>query len=75
MWQFEIKSIREEIKQMPHFLTLKQVAEFLQVDYWTVYRLVVVGEIDATKIAGVWRIPRSAILEYLEKRHPFNWKD
>ena len=71
----QIESIREEIKKMPPFLSIRQVAEFLQIDYLTVYRLVVVGEIDATKVAGVWRIPRSALLEYLEKRHPLNIGD
>lgn len=74
-FNFFIKTIRKEVEQLPHFLTLKQVAHFLQVDYFTIYRLVVIGEIDATKVAGRWRVPRSSLLEYLERRHPFNWED
>ena len=44
----------------------------MRVAYFTVYRLIVVGEIDATKVAGVWRIPKSALVDYLQRKHPFN---
>jgi len=73
--QYCIKTIRNEINQMPHFLTVKEVASFLRIAERTIYELVYIGEIDATKIRGAWRIPRSALLEYLEKKHPFNWED
>jgi len=73
--KFCIETIRSEVNQMPHFLTIRQVANFLQVDYFTIYRLITVGEIAATKVAGCWRVPRSSLLEYLERRHPFNWED
>jgi excisionase family DNA binding protein len=65
---FDIESIKVELESLPKFLTLKQAAEILQVDYFTVYRLVIVGEIDATKVGGVWRMPKCALKEYLEKR-------
>jgi len=74
-FKFPFKGIKKEIEQLPHFLTIKQAADFLQVDYFTIYRLVIIGEIEATKVAGCWRIPRSSLLEYLERRHPFNWED
>jgi len=69
---FEIESLRKSIDR--RFYTLKEVADLLRVHYMTVYRLVIVGEIDATKVAGVWRIPAESLIDYLESRHPFNFE-
>ncbi len=68
----EIESIKKELEGAPNFLTIGEAAKILRVAYFTVYRLIMVGEIDATKVAGVWRIPKSALIEYLQRRHPFN---
>ncbi|HOJ43275.1 MAG TPA: helix-turn-helix domain-containing protein [Syntrophorhabdaceae bacterium] len=70
--EYEIESIRNEMEKGPLFYKLERAAEILNVSYLTVYRLIVSGEIDATKIAGVWRIPKQALINYLERRHPFN---
>ena len=37
-------------------LTVKQLAEYLQVDEYTIYRLAKKGKIPATKVAGQWLI-------------------
>ena len=71
----EIKEIREELNKAPAFLSIQEAASILGVGYQTLYRLVVVGEISATKVAGIWRIPRRALLEYLEARSPLNMVD
>lgn len=48
-------------------LTVKQVADYLQIDEHTVYRLAKKGEIPAVKIAGQWRFKKELIEEWLEK--------
>jgi len=35
-------------------LTVEQLAEYLQVDKYTIYRLAKKGKIPATKVAGQW---------------------
>ena len=75
MNKFEISSIRNIIPENKRFFTLNEAAELLGVHYMTVYRLILSGELDATKVAGVWRIPAPALIEYLESRHPFNMPD
>lgn len=72
---FEIETIRKEIAKGPEFYTLKEAATTLKVHYITMYRLVTIGEIDASLVAGCWRIPANALQSYLEKRHPFNMED
>ena len=48
-------------------LTVKQVAEYLQIDEHTVYRLAKKGEIPAVKIAGQWRFKKDLIDKWLEE--------
>lgn len=47
-------------------MTIEQVADFLQLNYYTVYRMVTSGKIPASKIGRNWRIMRKDILRYLE---------
>ena len=75
MGPFEIESIRKEVAKGPEFYTIQQAADMLKVHYITIYRLIVVGEIDGSMVAGCWRIPSTALRDYLEKRHPFNMPD
>jgi len=70
--EYQIESIRKEMDRGPLFYRIEHAAKILNVSYRTIYRLIVVGEIDAIKLAGVWRIPRQALIDYLERRHPFN---
>lgn len=49
-------------------LTIEQVAEFLQLNYYTVYRMVTAGKIPASKIGRTWRIFRKDVLKYLEEQ-------
>jgi len=48
-------------------LTVKQVAEYLQVDEHTIYRLVKKRKIPAIKVAGQWRFKKDLIDKWLEK--------
>lgn len=48
-------------------LTVSQIAEYLQVDEHTVYRLAKRGEIPAIKVAGQWRFKKDLIDKWLEE--------
>lgn len=52
-------------------LTIREVAPRLGVSYQTVWRLVAVGALRASRVGhkrGQWRIPESAIHEYLDRQ-------
>jgi len=50
-----------------HVLTVTQVAEYLQVDEHTVYRLARARKIPAVKVAGQWRFKRDLLDRWLEE--------
>jgi len=47
--------------------TVKEVAEYLQLDEHTIYRMARKGEIPAYKVAGQWRFKKKMIEEWLEQ--------
>gem|GEM_PF-635870 len=55
----------------PVLLTVKEVASALRVHYRTAYRMVTSGELKAIKIGKQWRVPQSALLEFIED----GWKE
>ncbi|WP_245792018.1 helix-turn-helix domain-containing protein [Desulfurobacterium indicum] len=69
---FRLKSIEEQLKEYPDFLTFNQVAEILQVSERTMYRLIKGAQIEAVKVRGVWRIPKMALVEYLQEHNCLN---
>jgi PTS system nitrogen regulatory IIA component len=50
------------------YLTLKQVAKLLQLDYWTVSQHARNGTIPAFKIGGQWRVDVSALDQWVKER-------
>jgi PTS system nitrogen regulatory IIA component len=46
-------------------LTIDEVAKFLRVSPDTIYRLASRGELAGRKIGRIWRIPKSAVEQYL----------
>jgi excisionase family DNA binding protein len=48
-------------------MTIEQVADYLQLNYYTVYRKVVAGEIPASKLGRTWRIMRKDVVKYLQR--------
>ena len=46
--------------------TVKEVAEYLQLDEHTVYRMARKGEIPAYKVAGQWRFKKELLDKWLE---------
>ena len=53
---------------MKEFLSIKEVADYLGVDYKTIYRLVQQAEIPAGKVGGVYRIRRQDVDSYFERQ-------
>jgi putative molybdopterin biosynthesis protein len=58
-----IMAIPEE--QLPRFLNVRQVADYLQLNEKKVYALVSEGKIPGTKITGKWMFPRELIDRWL----------
>lgn len=50
----------------PKLYTVQEIAEALRVHSRTAYRLVKEGKIKGIKVGSQWRIPESALLEYIE---------
>ena len=51
------------------FLTLKQVAEALQISGRTAMRMIARKELPAFKVGGQWRIRESELTKWLDGRH------
>jgi excisionase family DNA binding protein len=56
-------------------LTLEQVAEYLNVDKFTVYRLLSDKELPAFKVGNQWRFKRKMIENWLLKNSNVRRKD
>ncbi len=52
-------------ERLPRFMTVKQVAQYLQVNQKKVYSLVNGGRIPATKLTGKWLFPRDLVEQWL----------
>jgi len=50
------------------FMTTKEVAEYLRVDQYTIYRLVTQKKIPAFKIGNQWRFKRSVLERWLKTK-------
>jgi excisionase family DNA binding protein len=59
-------AMTEERSQRP-FLKIQDVAELLDLDYKTVYRMVLSGQLPAAKLGGVYRIRREDLDAFFER--------
>jgi excisionase family DNA binding protein len=50
------------------FMTTKEVAQYLRVDPYTIYRLVSQKKIPAFKIGNQWRFKRSVLERWLKTK-------
>jgi excisionase family DNA binding protein len=50
-----------------NLLTTEQVAQYLKIDKFTLYRLVTRGKIPAFKVGNQWRFKRRLLEDWLEK--------
>lgn len=51
------------------FLTVAEVATAMRVSKMTVYRLVHSGELEAVRVGRSFRVPESAVEDYLRKSY------
>jgi len=49
-------------------MTVRQVAEYLNVDPKVIYRLAQTGELPGFKVAGTWRFKREDIEAWIEEQ-------
>ena len=49
-------------------LTVTDIAEYLQLDEHTIYRMARKGKIPAFKVAGQWRFKKELIEKWLEEK-------
>lgn len=56
-------------------LTTEQVAHYLKVDKFTVYRLVAAKDLPAFRVGNQWRFKRSAIDGWLTKNSNISRRD
>jgi excisionase family DNA binding protein len=54
-----------EVAKMEELITIQQVADYLKVDRFTVYRLVTQKRIPAFKVGGQWRFKQEMIDSWL----------
>ena len=73
--KWRAKSIDETFAELPEFLTFKQVMELLQISERTLWRIISSGELEATHCDRKVKIPKLALLEYLQERNFLNWDE
>lgn len=59
------RNANERIGTMEELITIQQVADYLKVDRFTVYRLVTKKRIPAFKVGGQWRFKQEMIDSWL----------
>tara|TARA_Y100001954_G_scaffold236119_1_gene295720 strand:+ start:9037 stop:9327 length:291 start_codon:yes stop_codon:yes gene_type:complete len=64
---FDIMDMYDTSKP-PTLLTVREVAEVLRVHQRTAYRLITGGSIKAIKIGSQWRVPESALMDFINQR-------
>jgi len=66
--------MKKKKSQAPEILTVKQLASYLQMDEYTIYRLARSGKIPAMKIGAEWRFKKNLIDKWIEKKSISNIK-
>ena len=59
---------------MDKLISLYELADYLHVDKFTVYRMLYRGELPAIKVANLWRFKENDINKWLEKNKKFKIK-
>jgi len=66
--------MKEKKSEIPEILTVKQLADYLQMDEHTIYRLAKSGKIPAMKIGAEWRFKKNLIDKWIEEKSISNIK-
>ena len=56
------------LDNLPDIVTVKQLAEFLQVSEITVKRAIKGGELKAFKVGRDWRIEKESVFEWVKEK-------
>lgn len=56
------------MKEYPEVMTVKQVAEYLQIDVQSIYKMAQRDKIPCVKIAGQWRFKKPILDEWLNQK-------
>ena len=56
------------LDKLPDIVTVKQLAEFLQISELTVKRAIKSGELAAFKVGRDWRIEREAVTDWVKNK-------
>ena len=56
------------LENLPDIITVKQLAEFLQVTELTIRRAITSGALKAFKVGREWRIERKAVMEWIKEK-------
>lgn len=56
------------MKNYPEIMTIKQVAEYIQIDIHSVYKMAQKNKIPCAKIAGQWRFKKTILDEWLSHK-------
>lgn len=56
------------LDNLPDIITVKQLADFLQISELTVLRAIKSGKLEAFKAGRDWRIEREAVLKWVKKK-------
>ena len=59
----------DELSMGDQILTVKQVAEYLQVNERTVYRMASANKLPAFKVGGSWRFRQSELEQWIKDNH------
>jgi len=63
------KSINKETN-MGNWLTLEQIAQYLQISTSSIYKMAQAGKIPAYKVGRQWRFKKDGIDRWVEKQKP-----
>jgi len=66
--------MKKKLKDSPKILTVKQLANYLQMNEHTIYRLAKSGKIPALKIGAEWRFKKNLIDKWIEEKSIRNIK-
>jgi excisionase family DNA binding protein len=64
-----LKRAGGEMASGPTYMTVAEVAGQMRVSKMTVYRLVHSGELEAVRVGRSFRVPESAVEEFLSKSY------
>ena len=69
----EFGSIAKTINRYEHdFFSVSKLSEILDVSCQTIKKYIKDGSLKATKIGGVWRVPKIEVVRYLQENNSYN---